>query len=549
MTTTEQQSPEIPMVSGGDGETGHLEELRVDPIGLMQRVRDECGDVGEMRFADKEVVLLTGAEANEIFFRAPDEDLDQAEAYPFMTPVFGEGIVFDASPERRREMLHNQSLRDKYMRGHAETIAREVHEMVGAWDDEGEIDLLDWFAELTLYTSSSCLIGRRFREQLDDSVAHLFHDLERGTDALAYVDAYADIESFRKRDAAREALVERMEAILDSRRDDTAPEGDKDLMDVLVSILDEEGNPRFSADQVTGMFISMMFAGHHTTSGTAAWTLIELLRNPEWYARVVAENDALAESLGAEGEELTYQALREMPVTEAAIKEALRLHPPLIILLRVAKVPVEVGGYTIPPGKLVAASLSVSNRLPEAFDDPDAYDPGRYLDPRHDDVDNPWNWIPFGAGRHRCVGAAFAMMQLKAIFSILLRDWDFEATQAPETYRNDHSKMVVQLAQPCGARYRRRTPGGAPSPSASGTTTAVAEPTGTRAEGWRIAVDRDLCQGHGVCESEAPAVFSVSKAGELTVLDPAPPDEERARVEQAVRFCPTHALSIVDDDG
>ena len=56
----------------------------------------------------------------------------------------------------------------------------------------------------------------------------------------------------------------------------------------------------------------MMFAGHHTTSGTAAWTLIELLRNPEWFARVVAEHDALA----AEGEELTYQALREMPVTE-----------------------------------------------------------------------------------------------------------------------------------------------------------------------------------------------------------------------------------------
>ena len=58
-----------------------------------------------------------------MFFRAPDEDLDQAAAYPFMTPIFGEGVVFDASPERRREMLHNQSLRDKFMRGHAETIA------------------------------------------------------------------------------------------------------------------------------------------------------------------------------------------------------------------------------------------------------------------------------------------------------------------------------------------------------------------------------------------------------------------------------------------
>ena len=65
----------------------------------------------------------TGAEAQEAFFRAPDEQLDQAAAYPFMTPIFGEGVVFDATPEQRKEALRNQSLRDKFMRGHAEMIA------------------------------------------------------------------------------------------------------------------------------------------------------------------------------------------------------------------------------------------------------------------------------------------------------------------------------------------------------------------------------------------------------------------------------------------
>jgi sterol 14-demethylase len=145
-----------------------------------------------------------------------------------------------------------------------------------------------------------------------------------------------------------------------------------------------------------------------------------------------------------------------MPKLEAAFKEALRLHPPLIILLRVVKVPLEVGGYTIPVGTMVAASPSVSNRLPEAFADAESFDPTRYLTPREDDAANPWSWIPFGAGRHRCVGAAFAMMQLKAIFSVLLRRFEFELTQPPDTYRNDHSKMVVQLAQPCGARMTPR---------------------------------------------------------------------------------------------
>jgi sterol 14-demethylase len=448
-----------PKVSGDDGGTGHLEELRVDPIGLMQRVRDECGDVGEFRLADKEVVLLTGAEANETFFRASDEELDQAAAYPFMTPVFGEGVVFDASPEERRRALHNQSLRDKFMRGHAATITTEIERMLDQWDDEGEIDLLDWTAELFIYTSTSCLIGAKFREELDAHVAHLFHDLEQGTDAIAFVDPYADIESFRRRDAARAELVQIIEGIMERRRQAGPPADDeeRDLVDVLMSIKDAEGNEHFSADIVTGMFISMMFAGHHTTSTTASWLLIELLRNPDVMARVVAEMDALAE---AGGGEITYQDLREVPWLESSIKETLRLHPPLILLLRLVMEPFDVEGFHVPAGKLVGASPAVSNRLPEAFADADRFDPGRYVEPRQDDVDNPWNWIPFGAGRHRCVGAAFALMQLKTIFCVLLRDWEIEAAQPIESYRNDHSKMVVQLAQPCMVRYRRRARAG-----------------------------------------------------------------------------------------
>ncbi len=446
---------EPPKVSGGDGDGGHLEELRHDPIGLMRRVRAECGPVGEFRLGHKHVVLVSGAEANEVFFRAPEDVLDQAEAYPFMKPIFGPGVVFDAPPERRREMLHNQALRDKFMRGHASTIENEVNEMVARGGDSGEIDLLDWFAELTIYTSSACLIGRRFRAELDHRFAELYHDLERGTDAIAYVDAYAPIESFRRRDEARAALVRLVEAII-ARREAAGPpsDEDRDLLDVLMSLRHDDGTLRFDADMITGMFISMMFAGHHTTSGTAAWTLIELLRHPSYLAEV---NDEL-ETLYAGGAEVSYQALREMPKLEAAIKEALRLHPPLILLLRVAKEDVVVGDVRIAAGKLVGASPAVSNRLDESFAEPDAFRPERYIDPRHEDLENRWNWIPFGAGKHRCVGAPFAMMQLKAIFSVLLRTWDLELAQSPDTYRNDHSKMVVQLQQPCLASYRRIAP-------------------------------------------------------------------------------------------
>jgi len=443
----------VPRVSGGEKEHGHLEEFRTDPIALMQRVRDECGDVGMFQLAGKQVVLLSGTEANEFFFRSPDEDLDQAEAYPFMTPIFGKGVNFDASPERRKEMLHNAALRGEQMKGHATTIENEVRRITANWGDEGEIDLLDFFAELTIYTSSACLIGRKFREQLDSRFAHLYHELERGTDPLCYVDPYLPIESFRRRDEARKGLVALVEGIMESRiASPPADKSDRDMLDVLITVKNEAGDPRFSADEITGMFISMMFAGHHTSSGTSSWTLIELLRHPDVYAGVLEE----LEELYGDGQSVSFHALRQIPRLENVLKETLRLHPPLIILMRVAKGDFEVCGFPIREGDMVAASPAISNRIAADFPEPDDFLPDRYDKPRQEDLINRWTWIPFGAGRHRCVGAAFATMQIKAIFSVLLREFTFEMAQPSEDYRNDHSKMVVQLARPARVRYRRR---------------------------------------------------------------------------------------------
>ncbi|HWJ11602.1 MAG TPA: cytochrome P450 [Nocardioides sp.] len=455
-TVLDDQDASVPAIIKG---TGHLPEMRVDPIALFHRVREECGDVGRFRLADKQVVLVTGAEANEAFFRAPEHVLDQAAAYPFMTPIFGKGVVFDASPEERQQMLKNQALRGDMMRGHAQTIEAEIRRMVADWGDEGEIDLLDFFAELTIYTTSSCLIGKPFRDQLDGSFAEIYHRLEHGTDAIAYVDPYADIENFHIRDRAREELVAKVQAIIAARVEQgEIPREDRDLLDVLIAV-------GYDAEMVTGIFISMMFAGHHTSSGTASWAMIELLRNPAVMADVVAELDALY----ADGSEVSFQALRSIPVLEAALKETLRLHPPLVILMRLVQEDFDLLGRTIPAGSVLAASPRVSNRIEEDFPKAEEFDPGRYVDPRQEDLQNRWTWIPFGAGKHRCVGNAFAMMQMKAIFSVILRDFEFEAVQPLDSYRDDFTKMVIQLAQPARVRYRRRhqpvVEGAAQSPS------------------------------------------------------------------------------------
>ncbi len=526
-----------PRASGALPGLGHLLELRRDPIALMRRIHGECGEIGEMNLAGHRVVMLYGEAAEEAFFRAPDEQLDQAAAYPFMKPVFGPGVVFDATPEQRKQAMRNQSLRDKMMRGHAETISAETERMVGGWDARGTFDVLDFFSELTIYTSSACLIGKQFRAELGPEYVAIFQDLERGTDALAYVNPYLPLPVFWRRDRARKRLVGRLQAIFERREREGGTY--TDLFSVLRGVRDASGARRYDDEQITGMFISMMFAGHHTTSVVASWALLELLRHTEWMGKVQSELDEIY----ADGREVSYQALREIPVLECCLKETLRLHPPLILLMRKVMSDFDYGRWTVPPGHLVGVSLVESNRMPDCFPDPDGYDPTRYMDGRDEDK-QVFAWIPFGAGRHRCVGAAFAMIQLKAIFSILLRRFDFELAQPPDSYRNDLSKMVVAVRQPCTVRYGRREAAAGTRPAARA---AALDAPGARPA--CIRVDLDLCQGHGVCVGEAPDVFALdAEELKVRVLVERPDAEHRPSADSAIRHCPTRAIRWVGDE-
>jgi sterol 14-demethylase len=245
------------------------------------------------------------------------------------------------------------------------------------------------------------------------------------------------------------------------------------------------------------------------------------------------------DAMYADGREVSYQALREIPLLECALKETLRLHPPLVILMRKVLYDFHYKGWTVPAGHTAAVSPAISNRMSEYFPEAERFAPERYLPDREEDK-QAFAWLPFGGGRHRCIGAAFAMMQLKTIFSILLSRYEFELAQPAESYGNDVSKMVVAVRQPCRVRYRRRKAmARTAQPAAAG-----AEPVAAGGA-FRIRVDMDLCQGHGVCAGEAPTLFAVDRtASKVTLLETTPDPELREQAELAVRHCPTRALSI-----
>ena len=515
---------------------GHMAKFARDPVAMMQAVRAACGPVGEFRMLNKRVVLLSGPAAQEAFCRAPDETLSQKIAYRMMTPVFGEGVVFDAPLERMNEQLRilMPALRDRNMRAYADIFSAEVDGMVRGWSAAGEIDLLDFTAELTTYTSSHCLLGSEFRSSMNEEFARVYGDLEKGVNAIAYVNPYLPLPVFRRRDRARQRLLEMITAIIDQRRASGADA--QDALQVLMESRYSDGTA-LTPNEITGILTASMFAGHHTSSGTEAWTIIELARHPEWAARVVAELDELYARDGG----LTYQAFREVPVLESVLKEVLRLHPPLVILMRGVLHDFTVEGVTIPAGKLVAISPAVSHRIPELFRDPTRFDPSRYDEGREEDA-TPFAWIPFGGGHHRCSGAAFAIMQLKAITMSLLRRFTFELLDPPDSYGPDYTKMVVQVRQPCRVRYRRRADVGH-APGAAVRTNGAARADGA----LRVRVDLGLCQGHAVCVSEAPEVFRLNaQQTSVEVVQAEAPAALRPKVAAAVKHCPTHALTIED---
>ena len=540
MNTTNTEKPaasgkEPPKMPGALPIFGHMLSFGKNPFQYMMTLRNTLGEIGEFRMFHQKMVLMTGPEANEAFFRAADAQLDQSQAYKIMTPIFGKGVVFDAPPHKKDQQLKMLMpvLRDKPMRGYAQVIVQEVEQMVADWGDSGEIDILEFMKELTIYTSSHCLLGDEFRYELNEEFAKIYHDLEKGVNPLAFVFPYLPLPVFRRRDKARVRLQELVTGIIAKRAQKT--EKSEDAFQLLIESKYDDGS-HLSAHEITGMLIGTIFAGHHTTAGTAAWTLLELARRPEQLNLVLKELDT---HFGVDGE-VTFQSLREIPALESTIKEVLRLHPPLIFLIRKVMKDFHFKGYTVKAGKYVCASPRVSHRIADVFPDPEKFDPDRYSEARQEDA-KPFSWIAFGGGKHKCTGNAFAMLQLKAIFSILLRRYTFELIDDKDNYQDDFTQMVVQPVSPCRVRYKKRMEiKGAVSESEKKSGQEGAQ----LVSGLHIKIDRELCQGHATCMAEAPELFQVDDAGNVTVLQENPPQELLTKARQAEKYCPTKAITI-----
>ena len=439
-----------PELAGGWPLIGHLREFQQNPVAMLHRGWRRHGDLFRFRLGIRDFVLFSGPEAHDFYFRAPETQLNAKAVYRFTIPIFGRGVAYDASPQIMAEQLSFlfPALREAGMRKFALIMFDETSRFADALGEEGEVDLPHALNELTVKIASRCLIGQEVRDRVDTGFAEAYHDLQKGINTLGFFFPRLPTPAHRSRDRARRRVVEIFSGIMAARRKSGADPDD--FMQTLMNARYKDGRA-LSDDEITGILLTVLFAGQHTSAVLATWTGLELFRVPAYLARVRNEAREVYRDAGC----MSLDSLQRQTAMENAVREGERLHPPLILLVRKVLEPLRYKGRVVPAGTMAMVSPAVSHRLPHVFKNPEQFFPDRFAPPAGEDRQHHYALIGFGGGKHACMGKNFAYMQLKAIWTVLLDRFDFFAGSGLP--RPNYGSWVTGPQPPCRVRYRRRS--------------------------------------------------------------------------------------------
>lgn len=460
LTTSNRPKNSPPLAYVGAPLIGNYIEFAKNPVNFIAVCLKKFGPVYTVPMLHKNLTFLVGPEPSAPFFKLGDDYMSQSEVYAFMTPVFGKGVVYDAEPRKRTQQMQHmaQALRSNRLKAYVPKIEQETLAYINRWGESGEVDLLEALSELTILTASRCLHGDEIREGMFEEVSRIYHDLDKGVTPLSFFFPNAPTPAHKKRDNARLEMIKIFSKVIRDRRakGDTG-EDRTDILQVFMDLEYKEGG-RLSDEEIVGLLIALLFAGQHTSSISSTWTTMFLAHNNECMQKVMKEQAAV---LGSMNEPLTADSVAKMDYLQNCIKEALRLHPPLIMLMRMAMQDIETTcdgkKYIIPKGDIVVTSPAVAGRLASVFSNPDSYDPDRFSEERNEQK-TQYGYLGFGAGMHACMGQQFGLLQVKVLMSVLLRCYKFEPIEK-EFPEPDYTAMVVGPKNHCRVRYTRLASG------------------------------------------------------------------------------------------
>ena len=326
-----------------------------------------------------------------------------------LRPLLGDDslLLQDGPDHARARRLLAPAFGRREIDGYRTLVEQVTAEQLAGWPRSGRIRAHVLLNQLTLEVILRVVFGVTDSRRLD----RMRPIVSRAVDAGPLVMIGLGFPLLRRvwpwsrevRDLA--TIHEFLDEEIAAARRDPGLEDRRDLLALLVRAPAQDGEG-LSDQELREQLMTLVAAGHETTATAMAWSMLELAAHPGIQERCVRE------IAGGDGTEYL----------DAVLKEALRLHPVVPMVMRELQEPATVGGRTYPRGVTVSPSIVLAHRNPDTYPSPHEFDPDRFLG----EVPTPTEWLPFGGGARRCIGASFAMMEGQVILRQVLERFRLE---------------------------------------------------------------------------------------------------------------------------
>ncbi len=407
----------------GRGSIARARLMVRDPLSVLLPLYERYGPIFSTRLLHSRIVFMLGPEANHyVTVSHPHNFLWREGSFGDLIPLLGDGLLtIDGAYHDRARRIMMPAFHRERIEASISTMAAETERAVAALEPGAIVDVYDWARNLAMRIAMRALLGL----DPDDGGkgAAAAHHFERALGFYGIDYALRLLRGprspWRKLLNSRAVLDEIVFGEIAERR--RHPDAERsDVLSLLIEARDEDGST-LSDRQIRDQMMTLMFAGHDTSTSTLSFLFYELARNPRALERLQAEQD---EVLG-DGPPTAAQLFGGMPQLDMVLDETLRLYPPAWIGPRRAVREFEFGGYTVPAGAYVNYCSWASHRLPEVFEDPEAFVPERFE--RERKVALPRGaYIPFGGGSRICIGKRFGQTEVKLVAAMALARVRFE---------------------------------------------------------------------------------------------------------------------------
>jgi cytochrome P450 family 110 len=404
----------------------HTWQLVNQPRVYTASLRERFGDVVSLnRHGRAFVIALTPEAARQVLSADPDGyDAFWKEGF---RGVAGPGSlwVLDGDRHRRERQILFPAFHAQHFRGYGEIIRQVAARHTDRWQPGEDLRAIDTALAISLEVIMRLVFGvqnAQFVEQGRRVLYNLWHTM---SPMFVFFPAMQRgwFPPWRRYLRSKKDFLGWVNHILAERRQRN--EDSDDVLGRMLAARYEDGRPMRDED-IRDELITLLLAGHETTATALSWALYDLGMNRAELERLCAELDTLgsAPDLGA---------MIKAPYLSAVCNETLRLHTLLPEVARVLVSPLELCGYTLSPGDWVGVSIMAIHHDPKLYPAPDCYQPGRFLDHSYD----PFEFLPFGGGHRRCLGAALSDYEMRIVLAHIVTHWKFEPAALEREIRHD----------------------------------------------------------------------------------------------------------------